>query len=93
MGLNSPQSLRPGRRPLSPLVPGGVLAIDAGNSKTDVALVAADGRVLGAARGGGFQPPVVGVGPATAAVAEIVARAVADAGLAAREGAARTADR
>jgi hypothetical protein len=86
VGLNSPQSLRPGRRPQSPLVPGGVLAIDAGNSKTDVALVAADGRVLGAARGGGFQPPAVGIGPATAALAEIVARAAADAGFAVQEG-------
>ncbi|MEU1483563.1 BadF/BadG/BcrA/BcrD ATPase family protein [Streptomyces sp. NPDC005752] len=38
-----------------------VLAIDAGNSKTDVAVIGADGTVLGAARGGGFQPPVVGV--------------------------------
>lgn len=34
----------------------GVLAIDAGNSKTDVALVALDGTVLGTARGGGFGP-------------------------------------
>ncbi|MFF6956640.1 N-acetylglucosamine kinase [Streptomyces sp. NPDC088197] len=64
-----------------PLVPGGVLAIDAGNSKTDVALVAADGTVLGAARGGGFQPPVVGVGAAVDALARIVERAAADAGL------------
>ncbi|MGW8726620.1 N-acetylglucosamine kinase [Streptomyces sp. NPDC055808] len=38
-----------------------VLAIDAGNSKTDVALIDADGTVLGTARGGGFRPPVVGV--------------------------------
>ncbi|MFJ8308266.1 MULTISPECIES: N-acetylglucosamine kinase [unclassified Streptomyces] len=38
-----------------------VLAIDAGNSKTDVAIVGADGTVLGAARGGGFRPPSVGV--------------------------------
>ena len=35
---------------------GSVLAVDAGNSKTDVAVVAADGTVLGTARGGGFQP-------------------------------------
>jgi N-acetylglucosamine kinase-like BadF-type ATPase len=69
-------------------VPGGVLAIDAGNSKTDVALVAADGRVLGAARGGGFQPPVVGVEPAVAAVAAIVARAAAEAGFTVAESAA-----
>ncbi|MEV6170536.1 BadF/BadG/BcrA/BcrD ATPase family protein [Streptomyces sp. NPDC051954] len=47
-----------------------VLAVDAGNSKTDVAVVAADGRVLAAARGGGFRPPVVGV---TAAVDEVAA--------------------
>ncbi|MEU0134709.1 BadF/BadG/BcrA/BcrD ATPase family protein [Streptomyces sp. NPDC006296] len=40
---------------------GQVLAIDAGNSKTDVAVVDAGGAVLGAARGGGFQPPAVGV--------------------------------
>lgn len=64
-----------------PLVPGGVLAIDAGNSKTDVALVAADGTVLGAARGGGFQPPVVGIGAAVDALARIVERVAADAGL------------
>lgn len=64
-----------------PLVPGGVLAIDAGNSKTDVAIVAADGTVLGTARGGGFQPPVVGVEAAVAVVAELVARAAAAAGL------------
>ncbi|MCF3142363.1 ATPase, partial [Streptomyces platensis] len=40
---------------------GMALAIDAGNSKTDVALVATDGSVLATARGGGFRPPVVGV--------------------------------
>lgn len=66
---------------LQPLVPGGVLAVDAGNSKTDVALVAADGTVLGAARGGGFQPPVVGVEAAVGELAAIVRRAAADAGL------------
>lgn len=65
-----------------PLVPGGVLAIDAGNSKTDVAIVAADGTVLGTARGGGFQPPVVGIDSAVASLAAIVARAAAAAGLA-----------
>ncbi|HEY5836294.1 N-acetylglucosamine kinase [Streptomyces sp.] len=73
---------------LEPLVPGGVLAIDAGNSKTDVALVAADGTVLGAARGGGFQPPVVGVEAAVGSLARIVARAAAQAGLAAEGSAA-----
>lgn len=54
---------------------GALLAIDAGNSKTDVAVLAPDGTVLGEARGGGFQPPLVGVGTAIDAVAEIVGRA------------------
>ncbi|MET9378926.1 N-acetylglucosamine kinase [Streptomyces sp. NPDC003035] len=59
---------------------GVLLAIDAGNSKTDVAVVSPDGTVLGAARGGGFQPPVVGVAPAVDALAEIVGRAWEQAG-------------
>lgn len=58
-----------------------VLAIDAGNSKTDVAVVAADGTVLAAARGGGFRPPAVGVETAVDSVAEAVARAYATAGV------------
>ncbi|WP_306337005.1 N-acetylglucosamine kinase [Streptomyces sp. KL118A] len=57
-----------------------VLAIDAGNSKTDVAVVAADGRVVGTARGGGFQPPQVGVETAVDILAEAVTRALAEAG-------------
>ncbi|MGW5420669.1 N-acetylglucosamine kinase [Streptomyces sp. NPDC003943] len=52
-----------------------LLAVDAGNSKTDVAVLAPDGTVLGEARGGGFQPPVVGVEAAVDTVAEIVGRA------------------
>lgn len=60
---------------------GSVLAVDAGNSKTDVTVIGADGYVLGAARGGGFQPPVVGVEPAIDRLAAIVADAAADAGL------------
>ncbi|OLZ65744.1 ATPase [Streptomyces sp. IMTB 2501] len=70
MGLTSP-------------VPAGVLAIDAGNSKTDVAVVSAAGEVLATARGGGFRPPAVGVTAALDALAEPVARAFADAGVAA----------
>ncbi|MBG0855207.1 ATPase [Streptomyces spinoverrucosus] len=58
-----------------------VLAVDAGNSKTDVAVVAADGRVLGTARGGGFRPPAVGVEAATDVLAEAVRRAFAEAGV------------
>ncbi|WP_369389236.1 N-acetylglucosamine kinase [Streptomyces sp. CG1] len=68
MGLTSPN-------------PAGVLAIDAGNSKTDVAVVSAAGEVLATARGGGFRPPAVGVTAALGALAEPVARAFADAGV------------
>lgn len=58
-----------------------VLAIDAGNSKTDVAVVAADGNVLATARGGGFRPPAVGVEPAVDVLADAVGRAFAAAGV------------
>ncbi|QGV80593.1 N-acetylglucosamine kinase [Streptomyces ficellus] len=58
-----------------------VLAIDAGNSKSDVAFVGDDGTVLAAARGPGFQPPRVGVGPALDVLAAIVGEARASAGL------------
>ncbi|MCX4980942.1 N-acetylglucosamine kinase [Streptomyces sp. NBC_00572] len=57
-----------------------LLAVDAGNSKTDVAVLGRDGTVLGAARGGGFQPPVVGVETAVDSLAEIVGRAWTEAG-------------
>ncbi|MGW0130142.1 N-acetylglucosamine kinase [Streptomyces sp. NPDC003299] len=60
---------------------GGVLAIDAGNSKTDVAVVAVDGTVLGTARGGGFRPPAVGVRAAVDTLAEAVGEACARAGV------------
>ncbi|MFF6779995.1 BadF/BadG/BcrA/BcrD ATPase family protein [Streptomyces sp. NPDC012510] len=57
-----------------------MLAVDAGNSKTDVAVIAPDGEVLGAARGGGFQPPTVGVAAAVDGLAEVVRQAFAEAG-------------
>ncbi|MEU5168550.1 N-acetylglucosamine kinase [Streptomyces mutomycini] len=57
-----------------------VLAIDAGNSKTDVAVIGADGTVLGSSRGGGFQPPAVGVDVAVDGLADAVRRALASAG-------------
>ncbi|MFF9091795.1 N-acetylglucosamine kinase [Streptomyces sp. NPDC014802] len=60
---------------------GSVLAIDAGNSKTDVAVVAVDGTVLGTARGGGFRPPAVGVRAAVDTLAEAVGEACARAGV------------
>ncbi|RPK64634.1 BadF/BadG/BcrA/BcrD ATPase family protein [Streptomyces sp. ADI96-02] len=53
-----------------------VVAVDAGNSKTDVALIGQDGTVLSTARGGGFQPPVVGVEAAVDALAVALERAV-----------------
>ncbi|GGW37082.1 kinase [Streptomyces lucensis JCM 4490] len=58
-----------------------VLAVDAGNSKTDVAVVTAAGEVLATARGGGFRPPAVGVRAALDALADPVARAFAEAGV------------
>ncbi|MBC2901015.1 BadF/BadG/BcrA/BcrD ATPase family protein [Streptomyces cupreus] len=62
-------------------VTGTVLAVDAGNSKTDVAVVTADGEVIGTARGGGFRPPAVGVTAAVDKVADAVGRAFAEAGV------------
>ncbi|MFF8773137.1 N-acetylglucosamine kinase [Kitasatospora sp. NPDC015120] len=59
----------------------GVLAIDAGNSKTDVALIGADGTVLGSARGGGFVPAAVGAATAVGGLAPLVEEAAAAAGI------------
>ncbi|MEY9845260.1 N-acetylglucosamine kinase-like BadF-type ATPase [Streptacidiphilus sp. BW17] len=59
----------------------GVLAIDAGNSKTDVAIVTATGTVLGTARGEGFRPYLAGPDAAIDRLAEIVAEAAAAAEL------------
>ncbi|MFI9200306.1 N-acetylglucosamine kinase [Streptomyces sp. NPDC053048] len=59
---------------------GVVLAIDAGNSKTDAALVDTGGTVLGSARGGGFEPPVAGAARAVAQLAAVVAEAARRAG-------------
>ena len=57
-----------------------VLAIDAGNSKTDVCVVSADGGLLGSARGGPFRPHLVGAVPAVAAITPAVEAALAIAG-------------
>ncbi|MFC9244343.1 N-acetylglucosamine kinase [Streptomyces sp. NPDC057136] len=57
-----------------------VVAIDAGNSKTDVALIGADGTVLSTARGGGFQPPAVGIDAALDVLGAILHRALAACG-------------
>jgi N-acetylglucosamine kinase-like BadF-type ATPase len=58
-----------------------VLAIDAGNSKTDVALVTSDGTVCARARGGSFRPDRVGAETAVAGLVPLVERARAEAGL------------
>jgi N-acetylglucosamine kinase-like BadF-type ATPase len=57
-----------------------VLAIDAGNSKTDVCVVSADGELLGSARGGPFRPHLLGAVPALAGIAPAVAEALSRAG-------------
>ncbi|WP_380279937.1 N-acetylglucosamine kinase [Kitasatospora purpeofusca] len=59
----------------------GILAIDAGNSKTDVALIGTDGSVLGSARGGGFHPATTGADAAVAGLAPLVEEAAAAAGI------------
>ncbi|SEE80130.1 hypothetical protein SAMN05216489_08356 [Streptomyces sp. 3213] len=38
-----------------------LLAVDGGNSKTDIAVLTTDGTILGRARGGGFRPQAVGL--------------------------------
>ncbi|WP_086055504.1 BadF/BadG/BcrA/BcrD ATPase family protein [Protofrankia coriariae] len=70
--------------PTRPSLPG-VLAIDTGNSKTDVLLIGADGTVLGSARGGGFRPHLVGAQAAVAMLAPLVRTAAAQAGLPSEE--------
>lgn len=57
-----------------------VLAIDAGNSKTDLAFVGVDGSVLATARGGGFRPPQTGIDAALDMLGAAVEAALADAG-------------
>jgi N-acetylglucosamine kinase-like BadF-type ATPase len=52
--------------------PGLVLAVDGGNSKTDVALATADGEVLAQAQAGPFTPQASGVGAAVDVVAKAV---------------------
>jgi N-acetylglucosamine kinase-like BadF-type ATPase len=63
--------------------PAAVLAIDGGNSKTDVALVAADGTLLALARGPGSCPQDVGFDGCLAILADLVNGVAAQLGLAA----------
>ena len=71
---------RPLPSPL-PLPLGTVLAIDGGNSKTDVVLVDEKGTVLASARTGGFTPQASGVAAAVAVAAEAVAMVRAELGV------------
>jgi N-acetylglucosamine kinase-like BadF-type ATPase len=57
-----------------------VLAVDGGNSKTDVALVAADGELLAAVRGPGVRSPD-DLGPWLEALGGLITRAQREAGL------------
>ena len=57
-----------------------VLAIDAGNSKTDVCVVSAAGALLATARGGPFRPHLVGAPAAVASIAPAVDEALGRAG-------------
>lgn len=58
-----------------------VLAVDGGNSKTDVALVATDGSILATARGGGSNHQNVGIDRTMQVLTSLVREAAASAGL------------
>ena len=55
-----------------------MLAIDGGNSKTDVALVASDGALLAAARGPGINAHVAGIDETMLILAAVVRQAAAE---------------
>ena len=70
---------------MSEQFPGGLLlAADGGNSKTDVAVIAADGTLLGRARGLGFRPQVVGMDAAMEVLSGLRTQALDAAGLSPR---------
>jgi N-acetylglucosamine kinase-like BadF-type ATPase len=58
-----------------------VIAVDGGNSKTDVALVAADGSLLASVRGPGLDPAHDGVQETTGMLGGLVEKLVAGAGI------------
>lgn len=58
-----------------------VLAIDGGNSKMDVALVAEDGRLLACVNGPGASAQTVGLPAAARAIDQLVLRAASSAGI------------
>jgi N-acetylglucosamine kinase-like BadF-type ATPase len=55
-----------------------VLALDGGNSKTDVALVGTDGTLLGSVRGGGINSQDAGAEPTVSALTDLVRQITAD---------------
>jgi N-acetylglucosamine kinase-like BadF-type ATPase len=61
------------------------LAIDGGNSKTDVVVGTADGRVLGYQRGGGTCHQNIGMPETMARLRDLVSRVYAEAGLSPHE--------
>jgi N-acetylglucosamine kinase-like BadF-type ATPase len=58
-----------------------VLAIDGGNSKTDVALIGADGSILGVSRGGNSNHQGISIDGTVAVLSGLVRSAAAQAGL------------
>jgi len=65
--------------------PAAVVAVDGGASKTDVWVVAADGTLLGTARGGGSNHQLCGLDGALEVLAATIAAALEDAGASAAE--------
>jgi N-acetylglucosamine kinase-like BadF-type ATPase len=61
--------------------PAAVLAVDVGNSKTDLALIGADGKLLAAVRGPSASHQAVGMEPAMTRLIDLAAAASARAGL------------
>lgn len=68
-----------------------VLAVDGGNSKTDVALVAQDGTAMALVRGPGSSPHTLGIDGCASLLDELVGKAAAQAGLDGSRGVARLA--
>jgi N-acetylglucosamine kinase-like BadF-type ATPase len=61
--------------------PDTIVAVDGGNSKTDVAVATSDGRLLARVRGPGFEPQVHGVEAAVDVVGGLIAEAASAAGV------------
>jgi len=73
-------------RPQPPALKPAVLAIDGGNSKTDVAVVASDGTLLASARGPGINAHDVGVDQTVLILDAVVKQAAAQLGRRYRSG-------